>query len=108
MLGREAVVHGGDDGRDRRGEAAAQSVELGRRHGVEHEAAAVEIYNHWQLAAASGGRWNEQADAEVAGDGVVGGRNAGGIGRGARRDGAFEQGEEGAVDGAVGAEGRGV
>lgn len=44
----------------------------------------------------------------MVGDGVVGGGYAGGVRDRVGRDGAVEEGEEGAVDGAVVAEGRGV
>lgn len=111
VLGREAEVDGRDDRRDGRGEATAQRVELRGRHGVEHEAAAVEVHHHRQMiAAAIPGSCprKEHPDAEVVGHGMVRGRHAGGVGGRVGRHDAVEQRQEEAVDGAVAAERRRV
>jgi hypothetical protein len=108
VLGREAVVDGGDDGRDGRRQAAAQRVVLRRRRGVEDEAAAVEVHDHRELVAAAGDLRDEEAGAQVVGDGVVRGCHAAEGGRRGGRRGAVEEGEQEAVDGAVAAERGGV
>ncbi|KAL0917661.1 hypothetical protein M5K25_012740 [Dendrobium thyrsiflorum] len=106
VLRREAVVDGDDDGRDLAGEPSAEEVVAAVVSGEVCKAAAVEEDDEWKVVVADVGGGEEEANPEVSVgvDGEVVGVDAAlrdGVGGGSE----MEEGEETAVDGAVGASG---
>ncbi|KAH0460312.1 hypothetical protein IEQ34_010975 [Dendrobium chrysotoxum] len=106
VLRREAVVDGDDDRRDLAGEASAEEIVAAVVGGEVCEAAAVEEDDEWKVLAAAVGCGEEEANPEVSVgvDGEVEGVDAalrGGVWGGSEID----EGEETAVDRAVGASG---
>jgi hypothetical protein len=84
VLGREAVLHGDDDGPGARREGVEVPVDDGVEGAEEAETAAVEVDQDGEPASTIPGcRREVEADGDVGGDGVVFGRDAGaGVGGG--------------------------